>query len=176
MDKYEVIEPNGDGVLFDRVVSILEQARGNVVRAVNSNMVLAYWLIGREIQGGEERAEYGKQVVEDLSVQLTKKYGKGFSPSTLWRFRQLYQVYADRIGILAPLGRELVSSEIQHPPGGEFSDGFNLQVSWSHYRALMWVKDGKARDFYEREAVSQGRASVSLAGTSETLILLSKRR
>ncbi len=48
--------------LFDRVVSILEQARGNVVRAVNSNMVLAYWLIGREIieeiQGGDARAEY----------------------------------------------------------------------------------------------------------------------
>lgn len=47
--------------LFDRVAAILEQARGNVVRAVNSNMVLANWLIGREIvqelQGGEERAE-----------------------------------------------------------------------------------------------------------------------
>ena len=50
--------------LFDRIVSILEQARVNVVHAVNSNMVIAYWLIGREIvqeiQGGEERAEYGK--------------------------------------------------------------------------------------------------------------------
>ncbi len=50
--------------LFDRVVSILEEARSNVVRAVNSNMVMAYWLIGREIveeiQGGDKRAEYGK--------------------------------------------------------------------------------------------------------------------
>lgn len=179
MNKHELIEPNGDGVLFDRVVSILEQARGNVVRAVNSNMVLAYWLIGREIvqeiQGGEERAEYGKQVVEDLSVQLTKKYGKGFSPSTLWRFRQLYQVYADRIGILAPLGREFAdeeklaptgresrSSKIQHPPGGEFSEGFNPQLSWSHYRALMRVKDEKARDFYEREAAECGWSKVQL--------------
>ena len=64
--------------LFGRVVSILEQARGNVVRAVNSNMVLAYWLIGREIvqelQGGEERAKYGKRVVEDLSARLTERY------------------------------------------------------------------------------------------------------
>ena len=179
IDKHKWIEPNGDGVLFDRVVSILEQARGNVVRAVNSNMVLAYWLIGREIvqeiQGGEERAEYGKQVIEDLSVQLTKKYGKGFSPSTLWRFRQLYQVYADRIGILAPLGREFAdeeklaptgresrSSEIQHPAGGEFSDGFNPQLSWSHYRALMRVKDEKARDFYEREAAECGWSKVQL--------------
>jgi hypothetical protein len=50
--------------LFDRVVSILEQARSNVVRAVNSNMVAAYWLIGREIveelQEGEKRTGYGK--------------------------------------------------------------------------------------------------------------------
>ena len=62
--------------LFGRIVSILEQAQGNVVRAVNTNMVLAYWLIGREIvqelQGGEERAEYGKKVVEDLSARLTE--------------------------------------------------------------------------------------------------------
>jgi hypothetical protein len=64
--------------VFDRVVSILEEARSNVVRAVNSNMVTAYWLIGREIveeiQGGEDRAEYGKKVVEELSEKLTKKY------------------------------------------------------------------------------------------------------
>ncbi len=50
--------------LFERIVSILEQARNNVVRAVNANMVISYWLIGREIvqeiQGGVERAEYGK--------------------------------------------------------------------------------------------------------------------
>jgi len=49
--------------LFDRIVAILEQARSNVVRAVNSNTVVAYWLIGREIvleiQQGEQRAEYG---------------------------------------------------------------------------------------------------------------------
>jgi hypothetical protein len=51
----------GHGSLMDRVVSILEQARTNVARSVNSNMVIAYWLVGREIvvalQGGEERAE-----------------------------------------------------------------------------------------------------------------------
>ncbi len=68
--------------LFDRVVDILEQAPGNVVRVVNTNMVLAYWLIGREsvqeVQGGEERAEYGKQVVKTLSRQLTERYGRGF--------------------------------------------------------------------------------------------------
>jgi len=74
--------------LFDRVVSILEQARGNVVRSVNNNMVVAYWLIGREIvqqiQSGGERAEYGKQVIEQLSAKLTRKYGRGLYQLNNW--------------------------------------------------------------------------------------------
>jgi DUF1016 N-terminal domain len=73
----------GHGNLMDRVVSILEQARTNVARSVNSNMVIAYWLVGREIvvalQGGGERAEYGERLLGDLSEQLTKRYGGGFS-------------------------------------------------------------------------------------------------
>ena len=78
----DILAPKPDA-LFGRVVSILDQARGNVVRAVNTNMVLAYWLIGHEIvealQGGEERAAYGKKIIEDLSGRLTERYGKGFS-------------------------------------------------------------------------------------------------
>jgi hypothetical protein len=84
--------------LFDRIVSILEQARGNVVRAVNTNMVLAYWLIGREIveeiQRGKGRAKYGAKVIEDLSVRLTERYGPGFSPTNLWDFRQFYFTFS----------------------------------------------------------------------------------
>ena len=89
-----------DLVLFDRVVSILDQARANVVQAVNTNMVLAYWLIGREIvreiQGGEERASYGKQVLGDLARRLTARYGRGVSETSLRYFRAFYLVYADR--------------------------------------------------------------------------------
>ena len=59
----DLIQPEGRS-LYDRVASILEQARANVVRSVNANMVLAYWLIGREVvqelQGGESRVAYGK--------------------------------------------------------------------------------------------------------------------
>lgn len=74
--------------LFDRIVSIFDQARGNVVRAVNTNMVLAYWLIGREIvqdlQAGEARAAYGEKVIEDLSARLTSGMEKDF-PSSVCR-------------------------------------------------------------------------------------------
>lgn len=165
--------------LFDRIVVILEQARHNVVRAVNANMVLAYWLIGREIvqetQGGEARAEYGKQAVENLSARLTERYGKGFSAPTLWKFRQFYQVYADRMEILSPPGIELaddtkrspsggtlILSAIRHPAGGELPCGFDPQLSWSHYRALMRVEDAAARTFYEQESVACGWSKAQL--------------
>lgn len=74
-------------------------------------MVTANWLIGREIvqelQGGEERAEYGKQVLADLSKRLTERYGKGFSATNLKYFRLLHQAYPDRLGIRHPAGDEL---------------------------------------------------------------------
>ncbi len=157
--------------LFGRVVSILEQARGNVVRAVNTNMVLAYGLIGREIvealQGGEKRAAYGKKVVEDLSRRLTKRYGQGFSERNLQWFKQFYLTYKERFAILHPLGAEFGAAKKLHPAGAKlvskkgslspvdvFKHGFSPQLSWSHYRALAKVNTTEARDFYEREAVA----------------------
>lgn len=145
--------------LFERVVSILEQARSNVVRSVNHNNVLANWLIGREIvlqlQQGQERAEYGKQVIEALSSRLNRHYGKGFSVTNLWYFRQFYLTYEDRIQIPHPAGGESSQiMQIAHPTGGE--SAFSPRLSWSHYRSLIKVKDTKAREFYEREAAESG--------------------
>ena len=181
----EIPAPKPDA-LFGRVAAILDQARGNVVRAVNTQMVLAYWLIGREIvqelQGGEERAAYGKQVVETLSARLTEQYGKGFSAQTLWKFRLFYQAFSDRFPNLSPQGRDLAATEkisplgteideekIQYPAGRELGkldvalpQGFSPQLSWSHYRALMRVENVAARDFYEREAGECGWSKVQL--------------
>ncbi|MBV5303870.1 MAG: DUF1016 family protein [Chlorobium sp.] len=173
------------GTLFDRVVQILEQARSNVVQSVNTNMVTAYWLIGREIvveiQGGEERAEYGKQVIETLSLQLTDQYGKGFSAQTLWNFRQFYQVYAKRLNILSPTGREFAGISKLSLPGREsqvvqnphekhrgLQQGFSPQLSWSHYRALMRVSKPAAREFYEREAIECGWSKTQLERQIQT--------
>lgn len=158
--------------IFERVVSILEQARSNVVQVVNTQMVLAYWLIGREIvqelQGGGERAEYGGRVIKDLSARLLERYGKGFSVPNLKNFRQFYQAYADRyasigyppgsqfeeLALPSPTGTELTPSQKSSPAGSQSPQGFSPQLTWSHYRALMRVEDLDARDFYEREAVA----------------------
>jgi predicted nuclease of restriction endonuclease-like (RecB) superfamily len=108
--------------LFDRVVTILDQARSNVVQSINSNMVISYWLIGREIveeiQAGEQRAEYGKKVLKQLSGQLNTKYGSGFSAPNLRNFRQFYQSYQNR-SIRYPPGSESGSVEKLHLPEGE---------------------------------------------------------
>lgn len=171
--------------LFERVVGILEQARAGVVRAVNSHMVLAYWMIGREIvqeaQGGAQRASYGEAVLVDLSRKLATRYGAGFSETTLQYFRKFYLVYADRYPpiprptgvesalldggstISRPLGVKSISASraaarlaIQQPAGSESLIGFSPQLSWSHYRALMRVEKTEAREFYEREAIAGG--------------------
>lgn len=144
--------------LFDRVVAILEQARANVIRSVNSNMTLAYWLIGQEIvqelQRGEERAEYGKRIVKDLSTKLTQRYGKGFSTTNLWYLRQFYLVFIDRAPKIfhKPCGEFNPDEKLRKPCGvlddmslavknGDLIKGFSSRLSWSHYRTLTKVPD-----------------------------------
>ena len=127
--------------LLGRIVAILDDARGQVVRAVNHSIICAYWHIGREmvdaLQSGNDRAAYGKALIDRLAAALTARYGKGFSATNLGYFRQFYLTYRDRI---------------PHPLGGELAAAFNPHLTWSHYRALMRVTDAAARRFYEAEA------------------------
>ena len=166
------MRPEGDN-LFDRVVSILEQARSNAVRAINNNMVIAYWLIGREIiqeiQAGDERAEYGKQVIEKLSAKLNHKYSRGFSTTNLRYFRTFYMVYSNRIPEIRHIAcGEFKLSRKRHTQSGVLDAmalaveqagierGFSPNLGWSHYRALMNVEHQNERLFYEIEAENEG--------------------
>jgi predicted nuclease of restriction endonuclease-like (RecB) superfamily len=148
--------------LFERVASILEAGRGRVLRTINHETVLAYWLIGREIvqalQGGEARAQYGDVLIADLSKRLTEHFGAGFSAANLKNFRQFYLAYSDRaVSIDYPMGSQSEApkgfSPISYPTGSESPSGFHPDLSWSHYRALMRVENIVARRFYETEAV-----------------------
>jgi predicted nuclease of restriction endonuclease-like (RecB) superfamily len=164
---------SSEKMLFDRVVSILEEARLNVVRSVNSNMVLAYWLIGREIvneiQRGDGRAEYGRQVIEKLSGKLTSGYGRGFSSTNLRYFRNFYSTYQDRSPLIRHIGcGELRNARKRHTQSGILQEmslaletkesglGFSPELGWSHYRALMRVENRSERLFYELEAEMEG--------------------
>jgi predicted nuclease of restriction endonuclease-like (RecB) superfamily len=172
-----VIPSDGVEGLFSRVAAILDRARSNVVRQVNSEMILAYWHIGREIveqvQSGEGRAEYGKQVIEGLSRRLVEHYGPGFSVTNLRYFRLFYQIYADR----TPEIRHKACDEStlvrpkqgKHHKGRDVLDdlslaleetdrilGFSSSLSWSHYRTLTKVGTRAERLFYEIEAEREG--------------------
>ncbi len=147
--------------LFAEVAGILEEARRQTVRSVNTHMVSAYWLVGWRIveaeQGGKARAGYGERLIESLSVWLTQRYGRGHSVANLRNFREFYLAYPKRIEeIRYPLGSELTAptkpSEIHYPLGSESHLGFHPNLSWSHYRAIMRVEKLEARDFYEEEA------------------------
>lgn len=113
--------------LYQNISVILANARNKVYSAANSAMVEAYWQIGKCIveheQNGNNRAEYGKSVIKELSARLTKNFGKGFTATNLKYMRQFY---------------------ITFPKGHAVSD----QLSWTHYRMLMKVDNEKARAFY----------------------------
>ncbi len=127
---------------------VLDEARRHVRQTVNDAMVQAYWHIGRLIveneQGGVARAAYGAKLLPELSQRLTAEYGKGFSPQSLWNFRQFYIEFP----ILSTAWREL---------------------RWSHFKLLMRVKDAKARDWYAAETISQGWSVQALDRQISTL-------
>lgn len=163
--------------LVDRVVSILAAAQTQVVRSVNSAMLIAYWHIGRElvghVQGGEERAAYGGRVLEQLAAQLNALVGGGYSASNLRYFRLFYQCYAER------------EPTIRDKPCDEFGDasdalatrplglsGFSPRLSWSHYRTLTKVAHPDERAFYEIEAERQNWSVPHLTRQIETHLFL----
>lgn len=122
-----------EDALYSQIASILEQNRKSVAVAVNTAMVRTYYEIGRSIveneQKGNIRAEYGKEVLKNLSARLTANYGKGFSTTNLKQMRDFYLTYQI---------------------GQTVSDQFVL--SWSHYLFLMRIDNPDERKFYEIEA------------------------
>ena len=131
------------------IADILEQARRRAKSAVNLSMVYAYYEIGKRIvlqeQQGSQRAAYGQQILQELSVYLTDQFGKGFSVGNLKNIRQFYLVYSkDQIG-------ETVFSQFANLPS--IDNGRKFYLSWSHYLKLMRIENIDERHFYEIEAI-----------------------
>ena len=88
-----------DTTLYQSIKSVLDVARAKVYAEINFAMVEAYWNIGRlivEKQGGEERADYGSSLINELSKRLTADFGKGFTPTNLKYMRQFYLLFQNR--------------------------------------------------------------------------------
>ena len=119
---------------INEIKTILKNARQKAYTAVNSAMVEAYWEIGRRIveeeQNGKERAEYGKEILQNLSKELTEEFGKGYSYRTLREIRQFYLMFSDF----------------------EKWRTVSAKLTWSHFQKVLRVSDEKARIFYLTEA------------------------
>ena len=119
---------------INEIKKILKNARQKAYIAVNSAMVEAYWEIGRRIveeeQRGKERAEYGKEIVKNLSKELTEEFGKGFGERNIRNIRQFYVLFSDY-----EKWKSLIS-----------------KLTWTHIQKVLRVSDEKARIFYLTEA------------------------
>ena len=119
---------------INEIKKILKNARQKAYTAVNSAMVEAYWEIGRRIveeeQRGKERAEYGKEIVKNLSKELTEEFGKGFGERNIRNIRQFYVLFSDY-----EKWKSLIS-----------------KLTWTHIQKVLRVSDEKARIFYLTEA------------------------
>ncbi len=123
--------------LQHQIYKHIDNARQSVQRSIDTEMVKAYYLIGRDIveaeQNGRTKAEYASYLIKELSINLNKKYNKGFSVTTLKNARYFYLTYKDAIG-------QTVSAQ------------FSKNLGWSHYELLMRISRVEVRKFYEIEA------------------------
>jgi predicted nuclease of restriction endonuclease-like (RecB) superfamily len=160
------------GDLVKTVTGLLEAARRQAARSVNAILTATYWEIGRRIvefeQAGRKRASYGEELLERLSHDLTKRFGRGFGVSHVKTMRQFYLTYADPLNRQSMIGqsggnekRQSVIGECKRvaatrlaPNWTTLSNAFPL--SWTHYVRLLRTRDDHARAFYEIEALRGG--------------------
>jgi len=118
--------------LLDNIGFTIEQARQNAFKTVNTELVKANWEIGRHIveyeQHGQERAEYGSELLSRLSKDLKQRYGKGFGRRNILDMRRFYLAFQKWQAVPAKL-------------------------SWTHFVTLLGISDSTARKFYEKQAV-----------------------
>lgn len=136
--------------LFEQISRLITKARTYVAKSINTAMVVTYFEIGRHIveyeQKGQQRAQYGKQILQELSERLTAEFGKGWSVETLKKCRTLYKTYGLEIESTAQTESNLVHSADRIPLP---------RLSWNHLQILMRIEDVNARRFYEIESQQQ---------------------
>jgi predicted nuclease of restriction endonuclease-like (RecB) superfamily len=140
------------GVVLADVTDLLESARRAAARSVNSIMTASYWAVGRRIvefeQEGKGRAAYGTRLIARLSIDLTKRFGRGFGAVNLAQMRKLYQTWP------TPAIFQTPSEKSSQQDSSSLLPTFPL--SWSHYVSLLSVEKPEARTFYEAEALRGG--------------------
>lgn len=133
--------------MIQEIKEVILSSRKKVAYEVNNTMLYAYWNVGRIIveneQNGNIKAEYGKQIMKELSKELRKILGAGFSVSNLFNMRKLYITY----------------------PKFQTVSG---KLSWSHYCELLSIENADERNFYEKECLNSSWSVRELKRQLET--------
>ena len=120
------------------IKAIIDSGRNAAYSTTSQIMIMTYWNIGKRIveeeQNGSERAEYGKNLINVLSTDLTKEYGNSFSARNLHYYRKFYQFF----------------------PHSEILNACVQNLRWTHFRTLLRVSDENARLWYMNEASKEG--------------------
>jgi len=119
--------------LIHSIKDIVVESRKRVIKTVNHTLIETYWNIGKEISLNEQAnsidSKSARQQILELSKELTKELGKGFSRSNLFNMRKFYQLYPD----------------VQTVSG---------HLSWSHICEIITIEDSNKRAFYEKETTN----------------------
>lgn len=161
LKKYDNINAD-DAQFISDIKAIVYTAKQKAYQAADTYQVVSNWLVGRRIveqeQHGQERAQYGKHIVELASEALTAEFGKGYSIVNIKSFRKFYLTFNN-----LPIGQtpsaqsengltikgQTVSAEL------ELAKMLPSNLSWSHYERLMRIKNEDERDWYMREAAQE---------------------
>ncbi len=166
----------GYSTILSDVAELLESARRVSARATNAIMTATYWEIGRRIvefeQKGHIKADYGEQLIERLSSDLTERFGRGFGRRNLFQIRSFYLSYSSIVQTLSAQFGSPVSSQKSQILSGKLGSAEKMQtvsakftlknianrfpLPWSHYVLLLSVKNPEGRSFYESEALRGG--------------------
>lgn len=172
-----VENPNSD-ILYQDACTIIEQAQVSAYRAVNEALIKRNWLLGMRIQHEvlkNKRAEYGKQVVNNLATALVKRYGKGFTWRNLYNYMDFYCKHSDYFFMTnVPLTEQIklhsvraksskkAAENILHAVSGKSENIVQaliaqspIRLSWTHYRIILQENSKEARDWYEQEAARE---------------------
>ncbi|OFX27086.1 MAG: hypothetical protein A2033_11435 [Bacteroidetes bacterium GWA2_31_9] len=139
--------PDNNNLLLS-IVDLIDNARNKVALAVNSELTLLYWNIGKQINDEilkNNRADYGKKIILELSQELTNKYGVGFSKKNIHNFVKFNELYTD-IQIVYSL---------------------RTQLTWTHIRQLIYIEDGLKREFYIQMCIHERWSVRTLQGRIE---------
>lgn len=141
--------------LYQDACIIIDKAKRYTYKAVDDELIKRNWLLGLRIQHEvlkEKRAEYGEEVIKQLSKELSSRYGRGFQKSNLYLFVSFYQNHPDFFQLPIGESRKASFDEIFQSLTGKSA----IRLSWTHYSIILQEMSEEGRIWYENEAVHEG--------------------